>query len=146
MTFCGNRFRDVLLCFLCGFGNAVEPKYIGTAVAVAPLMWEGRGIGTIDFEGKIAGEEHIAYADDGSGRQNVTMMVQIPTTFRPDDPCIITATSSGSRGVYGARKKHTTGPSDFDQSGDPVLLSEEHHLAEAFEFTVVRRGPGRRFT
>jgi GntR family transcriptional regulator len=33
---------------------------------------------------------------------------------------------------------------DFDQSGDPVLLSEEHHLAEAFEFTVVRRGPGRR--
>jgi hypothetical protein len=25
-----------------------------------------------------------------------------------------------------------------------VLLSEEHHLAEAFEFTVVRRGPGRR--
>ncbi len=35
---------------------------------------------------------------------------------------------------------------DFDQSGDPVLLSEEHHLAEAFEFTVVRRGPGRRAT
>jgi GntR family transcriptional regulator len=33
---------------------------------------------------------------------------------------------------------------DFDQVGDPVLLSEEHHLAEAFEFTVVRRGPGRR--
>jgi GntR family transcriptional regulator len=35
---------------------------------------------------------------------------------------------------------------DFDGSGDPVLLSEEHHLAEAFEFTVVRRGPGRRTT
>ena len=33
---------------------------------------------------------------------------------------------------------------DFDQAGDPVLVSEEHHLAEAFEFTVVRRGPGRR--
>ena len=33
---------------------------------------------------------------------------------------------------------------DFDQLGDPVLLSEEHHLAEAFAFTVVRRGPGRR--
>lgn len=33
---------------------------------------------------------------------------------------------------------------DFDQNGDPVLLSEEHHLADAFEFTVVRRGPGRR--
>jgi DNA-binding GntR family transcriptional regulator len=35
---------------------------------------------------------------------------------------------------------------DFDGSGEPVLLSEEHHLAEAFEFTVVRRGPGRRTT
>ena len=53
-------------------------------------------------EGRIAGEEHIAYADDGSGRQNVTLMVQIPATFNPDDACIVTATSSGSRGVYGA--------------------------------------------
>ena len=53
-------------------------------------------------EGKIAGEEDIAYADDGSGRQNVTLMVQIPATFNPDDACIVTAASSGSRGVYGA--------------------------------------------
>jgi hydroxybutyrate-dimer hydrolase len=53
-------------------------------------------------EGRIAGEEHIAYADDGTGRENVTMMVQIPSTFSASSPCIITATSSGSRGVYGA--------------------------------------------
>ena len=53
-------------------------------------------------EGKIAGEEHIAYADDGTGTQNVTLMVQIPTSFSVDSPCIVTATSSGSRGVYGA--------------------------------------------
>jgi hydroxybutyrate-dimer hydrolase len=53
-------------------------------------------------EGKIAGEEDIAYADDGTGRQNVTMMVQIPSTFDVNNPCIVTATSSGSRGVYGA--------------------------------------------
>ena len=33
---------------------------------------------------------------------------------------------------------------DFGVEGEPVLLSLEHHLAEAFEFTVVRRGPGRR--
>jgi hydroxybutyrate-dimer hydrolase len=52
--------------------------------------------------GKIAGAEVIAYADDGSGRQNVTMMVQIPTAFDPKAPCIVSATSSGSRGVYGA--------------------------------------------
>ena len=53
-------------------------------------------------DGKVAGEEDIVYADDGSGRQNVTLMVQIPTTFDPNNPCIVTATSSGSRGVYGA--------------------------------------------
>ncbi|WP_175980445.1 D-(-)-3-hydroxybutyrate oligomer hydrolase [Caballeronia zhejiangensis] len=53
-------------------------------------------------EGKIAGKEYIAYADDGSGRQNVSLLVQIPTSFNPDQPCIVTATSSGSRGVYGA--------------------------------------------
>ena len=53
-------------------------------------------------EGKIAGTEYIAYADDGSGNQNVTMMVQVPSTFNKNDPCIITGASSGSRGVYGA--------------------------------------------
>ena len=31
---------------------------------------------------------------------------------------------------------------DFDLDGRPVLLSHEHHLADAFEITVVRRGPG----
>jgi hydroxybutyrate-dimer hydrolase len=53
-------------------------------------------------EGKIAGTEYIAYADDGSGNQNVTMMIQVPNTFNKSDPCIIAAPSSGSRGVYGA--------------------------------------------
>jgi hydroxybutyrate-dimer hydrolase len=53
-------------------------------------------------EGKIAGEEHLAYADDGSGRENVTLMVQIPATFDIANPCIVSASSSGSRGVYGA--------------------------------------------
>lgn len=31
---------------------------------------------------------------------------------------------------------------DYDREGLPVLLSHEHHIAEAFEFNVVRRGPG----
>lgn len=52
--------------------------------------------------GKIAGKEYIAYADDGTGAQNVVMMVQVPSTFDSTKPCIVTATSSGSRGVYGA--------------------------------------------
>jgi len=53
-------------------------------------------------EGKIAGTEYIAYADDGNGHQNVSLLVQVPAGFDPSHPCIVTATSSGSRGIYGA--------------------------------------------
>jgi hydroxybutyrate-dimer hydrolase len=53
-------------------------------------------------EGKIAGSEYLAYADDGSGKQNVTLMVQVPASFDPAKACIVTGTSSGSRGIYGA--------------------------------------------
>ncbi|GAA0768340.1 D-(-)-3-hydroxybutyrate oligomer hydrolase [Ideonella azotifigens] len=53
-------------------------------------------------EGKIAGRESIAWADDGSGQQNVAMMVQVPDSFDTSKPCIVSATSSGSRGIYGA--------------------------------------------
>ena len=52
-------------------------------------------------EGKVAGTEYIALSDDGSGRRNVTLMVQLPASFDPANPCIVTATASGSRGVYG---------------------------------------------
>jgi hydroxybutyrate-dimer hydrolase len=48
-------------------------------------------------EGKIAGTEYIAYGDD-----NVTLMVQVPAGFDSRNPCIVTGTSSGSRGIYGA--------------------------------------------
>ncbi|QIE24880.1 D-(-)-3-hydroxybutyrate oligomer hydrolase [Caballeronia sp. SBC2] len=53
-------------------------------------------------EGMIAGKEYLAFADDGSGTLNVSLLVQIPASFNPNQPCIVTATSSGSRGVYGA--------------------------------------------
>jgi hydroxybutyrate-dimer hydrolase len=53
-------------------------------------------------EGKVAGTEYIAVADEGNGRQNVVLMVQVPSRFDPAAPCIVTGTSSGSRGVYGA--------------------------------------------
>ncbi|PLP97391.1 D-(-)-3-hydroxybutyrate oligomer hydrolase [Cupriavidus pauculus] len=52
-------------------------------------------------QGKIPGTEYIAYADDGTGLKNVTMMVQVPDSFDKSNPCVISATSSGSRGVYG---------------------------------------------
>ena len=52
--------------------------------------------------GMIAGTEYVAYADDGSGKQNVTLLVQVPASFDQANPCIVTGTSSGSRGIYGA--------------------------------------------
>jgi hydroxybutyrate-dimer hydrolase len=53
-------------------------------------------------EGEVAGDEWLAYDDDGTGSVNVTMMVQVPASFDRANPCIVTGTSSGSRGVYGA--------------------------------------------
>jgi hydroxybutyrate-dimer hydrolase len=49
-------------------------------------------------EGKVAGSEYTAFSRDG----NVVLMVQVPASFDPRNACIVTATSSGSRGVYGA--------------------------------------------
>ncbi|WP_171014095.1 3-hydroxybutyrate oligomer hydrolase family protein [Chitinivorax sp. B] len=53
-------------------------------------------------EGKIAGTEYIAYAGDRSGKENVVLMVQVPDRFDLAKPCIVTGTSAGSRGIYGA--------------------------------------------
>ena len=47
-------------------------------------------------EGKVAGDEYLTMLD------GVTYMVQVPDRFNAKEPCIVTATSSGSRGVYGA--------------------------------------------
>jgi len=53
--------------------------------------------------GLVSGSEYLAFAGSGkSGKQNVTLMVQIPDSFDPAAACIVTAPSSGSRGIYGA--------------------------------------------
>ncbi|MCV6637880.1 3-hydroxybutyrate oligomer hydrolase family protein [Candidatus Albibeggiatoa sp. nov. NOAA] len=53
-------------------------------------------------DGRITGTEYMAFSDDGSGKQNVVLLVQIPDTFDVNNPCIVTGPSSGSRGIYGA--------------------------------------------
>lgn len=58
--------------------------------------------GTPGAQGPIAGTETLAYAKNPPGGANVTLMVQVPATFDAHRPCIVSATSSGSRGVYGA--------------------------------------------
>ena len=52
--------------------------------------------------GKIAGTEYLAYSVDATGKALATLMVQIPSTFNQAAACVVTASSSGSRGVYGA--------------------------------------------
>lgn len=52
--------------------------------------------------GAVPGTEYLSYLDDGTGKQNVTVMVQIPLLFNRTAPCIIVAPSTGSFGVYGA--------------------------------------------
>ena len=88
-------------------------------------------------EGRVAGVEYIAYSDDGSGSKNVTLMVQVPASFNKASPCVITATASGSRGVYGgistgewglkrgcavAYSDKGTGAAPHDLSADTVPL------------------------
>lgn len=72
-----------------GFGVLYGPNVTIEGVATAS-------------EGLIPGDEYIAFASDGRGRKNVTMMVQVPDNFDPAKSCIVAAPSSGSRGVYGA--------------------------------------------
>ncbi len=85
-----NNYRAILdISAAGGYGTLYGPNV------------DAKGVITTS-EGKIAGTEYIAYSDDGTGKQNITMMVQVPATFNPANACIVTGTSSGSRGVYGA--------------------------------------------
>lgn len=53
-------------------------------------------------EGLIPGVEYLAVLDDGSGRKQTMIAVQVPSSFDVKNPCVVLGPSSGSRGVYGA--------------------------------------------
>ncbi|WP_228152832.1 D-(-)-3-hydroxybutyrate oligomer hydrolase [Marinobacter guineae] len=53
-------------------------------------------------EGWIPGDEYIAYMAVPGTDVPVTVMAQVPESFDPEQPCMVTAPSSGSRGIYGA--------------------------------------------
>ncbi|NMG73555.1 D-(-)-3-hydroxybutyrate oligomer hydrolase [Aromatoleum diolicum] len=75
----------------------------GYGTLFGPLLGvSANGVVSSPGDGRIAGTEYLAYANRGEGGQNVTLMVQVPAHFNPADPCIVTGTSSGSRGIYGA--------------------------------------------
>ncbi|MDD2815636.1 MAG: 3-hydroxybutyrate oligomer hydrolase family protein [Thiotrichaceae bacterium] len=53
-------------------------------------------------DGKVPGKEYITYVDDGSGKKNVILMVQVPSSFSRTNPCIVATASPEARGIYGA--------------------------------------------
>ena len=62
----------------------------------------GPGVGASDPEGMIPGEETLAFMRVPGSQVPVTVMVQVPDSFDPASACMVTAPSSGSRGIYGA--------------------------------------------
>lgn len=74
-----NNYRAILDMSRCYYGKFYGPgiNYSGSEL--------------------IAGEEYAGFLTD-----NVSVVLQIPDTFNPDNPYLIAAPSSGSRGVYGA--------------------------------------------
>ncbi|MBW7968416.1 D-(-)-3-hydroxybutyrate oligomer hydrolase [Bradyrhizobium sp. BR 10289] len=50
--------------------------------------------------GKIAGDEILAYADDGDGRQNVAMLLQIPSDLSTERRCLIAIPVAGSASLF----------------------------------------------
>jgi hydroxybutyrate-dimer hydrolase len=60
------------------------------------------GVASPTNQGLIPGREYIGVLDDGSGKKQVAIAVQIPDSFDPAAPCVVLGPSSGSRGVYGA--------------------------------------------
>ena len=51
-------------------------------------------------QGKVAGEEYLAYADDGEGKQNVAMLLQIPASLSSDRRCLIAIPVNGSASLF----------------------------------------------
>jgi hydroxybutyrate-dimer hydrolase len=106
-----------------GFADAVNPtpaelrrraiynNYRGIVDPVSAggmgLLWGPKSPGTPSFPGVpfglIPGVEYKAYLRDRHSPHvnNIPAAVQIPRHFNPDKPCIVAASPSGSRSLYG---------------------------------------------
>ena len=54
----------------------------------------------LDGQGKIAGEEYLAYADNGEGKQNVAMLLQIPANLSNEQRCLVALPVNGSSSLF----------------------------------------------
>lgn len=88
--------RNAMLASHLGLIDRTQGAGYGTLYG--PGVIDGRPVG----DGRVPGEEYLAYAaEQDDPRSVVTMLVQVPDAFDLDRPCIIAAPSSGSRGIYG---------------------------------------------
>jgi hydroxybutyrate-dimer hydrolase len=123
----------------------IRASYVGL-VDLSAAGGFGTYYGTIQPQAN-KGDEYVAVSDDGTGTRNVTISVQIPSHFDPSRPCIVSATSSGSRGVYGASP--TTGEWALNK-GCAVAYNDkgtgtgahdlDHDRAYAIDGTLVQAG------
>ena len=51
-------------------------------------------------DGKVAGDEILAFDDDGTGKENVAMLLQIPADLRSERRCLVAIPVNGSSGLY----------------------------------------------
>jgi len=58
------------------------------------------GTGRLTGDGRIAGDEVLAYADDGSGRVMAGLLLQVPASFDPARACIVAVATPGSQNVW----------------------------------------------
>ncbi|WPB55552.1 3-hydroxybutyrate oligomer hydrolase family protein [Xylophilus sp. GOD-11R] len=56
--------------------------------------------GRVSGDGRIAGDEVLAYADDGSGAVMAGLLLQVPVTFDPARACIVAVATPGSQNVW----------------------------------------------
>ncbi len=54
----------------------------------------------IEDNGKIAGDEILAFEDDGSGQQNVAMLLQIPQNLSSERRCLLAIPVTGSSSLF----------------------------------------------
>ena len=51
-------------------------------------------------QGKVAGEEYLAYADDGEDKQNVAMLLQVPANLSTNRHCLVAIPVKGSSSLF----------------------------------------------
>jgi hydroxybutyrate-dimer hydrolase len=71
-----------------GFGRLFGPQI------------DQRSGATLPDDGRIAGDEVLAYADGGPGGQNVAMLLQIPADLSAERRCLVAVPVNGSSSLY----------------------------------------------